>query len=191
MILPKGCSYWPEYQAWRSIIARCSNKKDRAFPYYGGRGISFDPKWSSFSAFISDVGRRPTSKHSIDRYPDNDGDYRPGNVRWATRKQQQANTRKTRYVIFNGKRVPFCTAYQAIGMTKETALARIRLGWSPQQAIDTPVIPRNFISANVRRQIRDAIGSQDNIADQFGVSQSTVSSIKRGSLSQTIRKRQK
>ena len=180
MILPRGYSYWPEYSVWRAIKARCTNPKNQQFPNYGGRGISFDPRWNSFSTFISDVGLRPSKRYSIDRYPDNDGDYRPGNVRWATQKQQHANKRNTKYVTFKGKRVAFCTAYQAVGIIKETATARIRLGWSPQKAIDTPVKPKISITADIRSQIRDAVGSQDSIADRFGVAQSSVSSIKRG-----------
>ena len=170
----------PEYACWRSVIDRCTNPKSRLWKYYGGRGIGVAPRWLKSANFLADVGQRPSKHHSLDRYPDNDGNYEPGNVRWATRKQQQANTRKTRYVIMNGKRTAFCTAYQALGMKKETALARIRLGWTPQQVIDRPWRSRKNIPATVRAKIRRAKGSQDAIAARFGVAQSSVSSIKRG-----------
>jgi hypothetical protein len=170
----------PEYNCWRRMIDRCTKVTDPGYKYYGGRGIGFAPQWVTFERFLQDVGFRPSSRHSLDRYPNNDGNYEPSNVRWATRKQQQANTRKTRYVIFNGKRTPFCTAYQALGMKKETALARIRLGWTPQQVIDRPFKPKKSIPAAVRRKIMTAKGSQDVIAAQFGISQSAVSSIRRG-----------
>ena len=170
----------PEYACWRMMVDRCTNPQSRLWPYYGGRGISIAPRWMKFGDFIADVGQRPSKQHSLDRYPDNDGNYEPGNTRWATRKEQQANTRKTRYVIVNGKRMAFCTAYQALGMKKETALARIRLGWTPQQVIDRPWRARKNIPAKVRAKIRRAVGSQDAIAARFGVAQSSVSSIRRG-----------
>lgn len=162
------------------MIDRCTKESDPQYKNYGERGISVAPRWFTFEVFLADVGFRPTAKHTLDRYPDNDGNYEPGNVRWATRKQQSANMRNTRYVMFNGKRTAFCTAYQALGMKKETALARIRLGWTPQEAIDRPFKRKKSIPPAVRKRIKKATGSQDAIAARFGVSQSAVSSIKRG-----------
>ncbi len=170
----------PEYICWRRMIDRCTNPKSKQWAYYGGRGISVARWWLRFEHFIADVGPRPSPSHSLDRYPDNNGDYRPGNTRWATRDQQQANTRKTRYVIFNGKRVPFCTAYQVLGISKNAALGRIKLGWTAQQAIDRPLRRKKSIPAKIRAKIRAATGSQDAIAARFGVAQSSVSSIKLG-----------
>ncbi len=90
-----GCS--AEYRTWRSMIGRCENANARHYSCYGGRGINVCQRWrNSFEDFLIDMGRKPTPKHTIDRYPDNDGDYRPGNCRWATRKQQQANRRNSR-----------------------------------------------------------------------------------------------
>jgi hypothetical protein len=84
----------PEYEAWHSMIQRCGNPKAGNYKRYGGRGIKVCERWkTSYIDFLADVGRKPTSHHSLDRYPDNDGDYRPGNVRWATGKEQQANRR--------------------------------------------------------------------------------------------------
>lgn len=80
-----------EYAIWRSMKARCANPKDRRFNDYGGRGIRVCDRWrNSYPAFLADVGRRPSSAHSIDRI-DNNGHYEPGNVRWATPEQQAAN----------------------------------------------------------------------------------------------------
>ena len=83
----------PEYRAWASILRRCYNKNTADYPNYGGRGIKVHFSWrKSYLTFLAHVGRRPSNKYSIDRI-DNDGNYRPGNVRWATRKQQNNNTR--------------------------------------------------------------------------------------------------
>jgi hypothetical protein len=82
----------PEYQSWYAMIVRCRYPRGKDWHRYGGRGISVCDAWrKSFWQFLSDVGPRPTPSHSIDRYPDNDGNYEPGNCRWATRKQQMEN----------------------------------------------------------------------------------------------------
>lgn len=85
----------PEYAAWHSMKVRCFDPKMPAYKNYGGRGITVCERWArSFPLFLADIGLRPSPQHSLDRYPNNDGDYEPGNVRWATRKQQEANKRK-------------------------------------------------------------------------------------------------
>ena len=84
----------PEYNTWANMIQRCHNPDHPKFRYWGGRGISVCAEWrESFAAFLAYVGPRPSPRHSIDRFPDNSGDYEPGNVRWATQKEQVANSR--------------------------------------------------------------------------------------------------
>lgn len=83
-----------EYQSWLHLKQRCGNHKHRAYKYYGGRGITVCDRWkNSFEAFLADMGPKPSLRHSIDRI-NNDGNYEPGNCRWATKVEQRQNQRK-------------------------------------------------------------------------------------------------
>lgn len=81
----------PEYKVWMSMRQRCTNEHRHNYHRYGGRGISICKRWEDFKVFLADMGRRPSADHSIDRYPNNDGNYEPGNCRWATRAEQSQN----------------------------------------------------------------------------------------------------
>ena len=94
--------YHPLYRTWKSMRTRCRNTNHQQWKDYGGRGIDVDPRWDSFENFLADMGDRPpnpdgwTSRkpyYTLDRYPDKDGDYAPGNVRWATPLEQSLNRR--------------------------------------------------------------------------------------------------
>ena len=98
-----GCSpkinRTPEYCTWRSMITRCTNPNCRKWHLYGGRGITICEEWRhDFLAFLEHVGPRPSNKHSIDRI-DPDGNYEPGNVRWADIYTQNRNRKKRKAAV--------------------------------------------------------------------------------------------
>ena len=83
-----------EYTVWSQMKQRCLNVRCKSYYKYGGRGIGVHESWiNSFETFLRDVGPRPSMAHTLDRYPDNDGNYELGNVRWATVDQQANNKR--------------------------------------------------------------------------------------------------
>jgi hypothetical protein len=83
-----------EHHCWLGMLSRCSNPNATKYSSYGGRGIKVCDRWrESYSNFLADMGRKPTPQHSIDRYPDNDGNYEPTNCRWATKLEQRLNQR--------------------------------------------------------------------------------------------------
>lgn len=131
----------PEYRCWIDIKSRCQNPSHKMYPYYGGRGIKICVQWqNSFETFFSVVGPRPTPLHTIDRFPDNDGNYEPGNVRWATRQQQIDNRRTTRIVIVDGQNMSLTQACANLNVSRKMVSARLERGWPAAKALSTPAV---------------------------------------------------
>jgi hypothetical protein len=132
----------PEYNAWRAMKQRCTYPAFVQFKDYGGRGIKVCDAWSaSFVRFLRDVGPRPGQKYELDRI-DNDGNYEPGNVRWATRKEQQRNKSTTRYLTAFGVTKPLVELAEHHGINVETLKTRLRAGLAPEVALTRPLARR-------------------------------------------------
>lgn len=131
-----------EYNSWHGIKGRCLNKNHPSWKNYGGRGVTMCQEWvGSFEAFYKCVGPKPSPKHSIDRI-DNDGNYDPGNVRWATKGEQLNNTRRNRRLTFNGKTQTFRVWAIEIGMSEGTLRSRIEAGWTTADTLTIPTHPQ-------------------------------------------------
>lgn len=132
------------YHTWYSMMDRCHNPNSENFPSYGECGISVCESWrNDFLQFAKDIerllGPKPSLDHSLDRFPNNDGNYEPGNVRWGTRSQQACNRRSNHLLEFKGKRQTISEWGRELGLEKNTLQARIRKGWSVERLLSTPL----------------------------------------------------
>jgi len=137
-----GLSKTKIYKVWQGLKTRCNKKQNRAYKNYGGRGISYDPRWEKFDAFLSDMGEPPDGL-TLDRI-DNNGDYCKDNCRWATWEQQQRNRRSNRIINYNGREWRLVELATYAGMIPATLAARINHGWDIQKAIEKPVTVYNY-----------------------------------------------
>lgn len=118
----------PEYKSWQGMLSRCRNENNVDYRNYGGRGITVFVDWvTSYEKFLAYVGRRPGPRYSIDRINVN-GNYEPGNVRWATQKQQAQNRRNTLCIDIDGVSVPLAVAAEKSGVKYATAARRLLSG---------------------------------------------------------------
>lgn len=133
-----GDSNTPTYETYRSMVDRCYNPKHPGYPYWGGRGITVCPAWlEGYAAFKRDMGIRPKGK-TLDRHPNNDGNYEPGNCRWAAPSEQGRNTRATRYLTIQGVSKPLIEWSEEFSICSTTILDRLKRGWATERAVMTP-----------------------------------------------------
>lgn len=142
--LPMYVTHKAEFSAWQSLIQRCENDNNPGYHNYGGRGIQTCHRWTSgdgdksgFECFLSDMGPRPSAEYSIDRI-NNDGNYEPGNCRWATRQEQHSNRRDNFIVEYCGENVTITEACKRAGVAVKTIKFRLRKGWSIERALFEP-----------------------------------------------------
>lgn len=140
-----GMHATPEYRAWQGILNRCHKPNDSNYHRYGARGITVCPEWrNSFDSFLSDMGRRPSAEHSIERN-ENNGPYSPSNCRWATQIEQSRNRRSNVYIEFRGERKCVREWEKILGMRIGTIRDRLKRGWSIEDSC-TQLISRRKLS---------------------------------------------
>lgn len=128
-----GLSYSPTYIAWQKMKNRCTNPNYYGYKHWGGRGIKICERWNDFLLFLEDMGEKPTGT-SLDRI-DNNGDYEPGNCRWASRKEQNRNTSRTRTVVVFGVAKSASEWAEETVISVHTIYSRLQRGYSPEEAI--------------------------------------------------------
>ena len=114
-----GYAFTPEYRSWKTMIQRCTNANFPRFKDWGGRGIKVCERWLTFENFYADMGDRPAGK-TLDRWPNHGGDYEPGNCRWATPKEQQANRQLDHAKLSNAIKRAWITRRQKYGSNGRT-----------------------------------------------------------------------
>jgi hypothetical protein len=131
----------PEHTVWMLMRWRCNGKgSKRDTARYFGRGIRVCERWEeSFENFYSDMGPRPSPKHTIER-TDSNGNYEPSNCKWATMVEQANNRCNNRIVFYRGTKTTLRSAIRLAGdvVRKDTARRRLELGWSIELAVETP-----------------------------------------------------
>jgi len=129
-----GLTKTPEYRSWTRMRDRCFNKNDNSYHNYGGRGISIHPKWDSFVVFLSDMGKRTSKNHSLERVDNNKG-YSPSNCIWATRAEQQNNTRRNHRIEFNGVINTVAEWSRQTGIESSVIIKRLQRGWDIEKTL--------------------------------------------------------
>ena len=133
-----GLRKHPLYGRWSKMKARCESSSSPAYKWYGARGIKVCDRWQSFEAFLEDVGEPSHPALSLDRI-DNDGDYEPGNVRWATPMEQMRNSRKARLLSLDGVTKSAAQWAEESGITYSALRLRLKRGWPLEEALSTPL----------------------------------------------------
>lgn len=123
------------YHVWQSMKQRCENEKHECYDHYGGRGISVCERWQSFENFLVDMGECPDGL-TLDRR-DNNGNYEPGNCRWATWFQQNSNRRGLLLLTMDGETLCAAEWARRTGINQDTIRWRIRRGWTVAEALTT------------------------------------------------------
>jgi len=136
----------PLYYVWANMKARCKDSNRPDYIWYGARGITYCERWESFDAWLEDVPSRPEGT-TFDRI-DTDKGYEPGNVKWATPKEQANNRRTNVFYEIEGVSKTLATWAEHYGLDStgyKRAHERIKRGWDPQLALETPPRKGNYV----------------------------------------------
>lgn len=127
----------PTYIVWLGMRRRCLDKGDNAYYLYGARGITICERWGDYRNFYEDMGERPEGR-TMDRI-DNNGNYEPGNCRWATITEQNRNTRSNRFIAFAGETLTIRQWELRLGSSQGVIRPRLERGWALERALTQPL----------------------------------------------------
>jgi len=133
-----GGSYSITYSSWKAMKSRCLNVRNVMYYMYGGSGIKVCDRWMDFGNFLADMGERPSTEYSLDRFPNCEGDYEPGNCRWATAKQQANNRADNHRITHKGETKTLMEWSESIGQPFSFLVGRLKAGWTFAEAINKP-----------------------------------------------------
>jgi len=125
----------PEYNSWVSMRNRCNNPRNQDYHHYGGRGIRVSPRWGAFKNFYTDMGPSPAG-FTLDRI-DSDGNYEPGNCRWADSITQNNNSRNCRRITLNGETLTLTQWAARLNIGLPSLIQRLK-NWPLERALTTP-----------------------------------------------------
>lgn len=134
-----GC-YDLEYQPWKAMNARCYDKNNKSYPRYGGVGVTVQESWRAphYDQFKKDMPPRPSRDHTLDRFPDKKGNYEIGNVRWATRSEQQQNMKSNVTLTYQNQTFCMDEWSRRKGWNRSKIKNRKYAGWSDERILSTP-----------------------------------------------------
>jgi hypothetical protein len=124
----------PTFRSWLSMVRRCTDPKFEPYARYGAVGVTVCPGWLNFENFLADMGERPDGT-SIDRFPEQSGNYEPGNCRWASAVEQANNRSSTKLISARGEQKSIADWARASGTPASRIASRLRAGWSAERAI--------------------------------------------------------
>lgn len=133
-----GMTKSTEFIIWTLMKSRCNNPNDKDFHRYGGRGIKVCDRWLTFNNFYEDMGKRPSSKYTLDR-SDNNGNYEPSNCKWSTKKEQCRNRRSNTIITYKNETKTLTEWSEIQNINSGTLSDRIKAGWSIEKAMETKV----------------------------------------------------
>lgn len=131
-----GMVHTPTWTTWQHMLRRCRDPKHPRWDCYGGRGITVCDRWQSFENFVADMSERPEGT-TLDRWPNRDGNYEPGNCRWATPSEQNGNRRNVALLTFGGKTMHAKDWARETGLNYWTLRKRLKAGWPLARALTT------------------------------------------------------
>lgn len=162
----------PEYRVWAGMWTRCTNKNERAFKYYGQRGIKVCERWKSFEMFFADMGERPKG-YTIGRI-DNDKDYSPENCRWESVKEQARNKSNNRLIEYKGETKTLAEWSEETGIGHATIINRLKSEWTIAEALG---FEEKKWNRKHKRVLFEYNGEKKHLpewAEQYGINRSTL-----------------